>query len=163
MRNAVLSLVFVLAAASSQTAAKGTAVQWQPFTQGLKSAASGSKYVFVSVYTDWCGYCKRLNAVTLTADPVVSELGRNFVSVKLNAESADPVAWKGEKMASSDLASLWGVDGFPTLIFLNSKGEVIGSFASYAEPDLMIKLLTYISSGARERKVSFEDYLKDAG
>jgi thioredoxin-related protein len=85
------------------------------------------------------------------------------VSVKLNAESADPVAWKGEKMASSDLASLWGVDGFPTLIFLNSKGEVIGSFASYAEPDLMIKLLTYISSGARERKVSFEDYLKDAG
>jgi hypothetical protein len=49
MRNAVLSLVFVLAAASSQTAAKGTAVQWQPFTQGLKSAASGSKYVFVSV------------------------------------------------------------------------------------------------------------------
>ena len=58
---------------------------------------------------------------------------------------------------------LWRIDGLPTMIFINPKGEIVGSYSSYAEPDLMAKLLTYISSGARERKVSFDDYLKGAG
>ena len=62
----------------------------------------------------------------------------------------------------AELSAMWGVEGFPTMLFLNSKGEIIGSFASFADADLMIKLLTYISSGARERKVSFEDFLKEA-
>lgn len=141
-------------------AARGE-VAWIPFDKGIQDASAKRKYGFVSVYTDWCGYCKKLDQETLRAKPVVDELGKHFVSIKLNAESEDAVTWKGKQMTKRDLAALWGVSGFPTMLFLNSKGEIIGSFPSYAAPDLMIKLLTYISSGARERKVSFEDYLKE--
>lgn len=135
-------------------------VAWKSFDKGLQDASAKKKYGFVSVYTDWCGYCKKLERETLRAKPVTEELGRNFVSMKLNAESEESVTWNGKKMGMRDLAALWGVEGYPTMLFLNSKGEIIGSFPSYAEADLMVKLLTYISSGARERKVSFEDYLK---
>jgi len=141
------------------SAGTGT-VQWMPFTQATQSAASKGKYVFVDIYTDWCEYCKQLDATTFKAPTVLAELDKNFVSSKLNAESETPLAWKGKKLTASKLAALWQVDGFPTLMFLNSKGEIIGSFSSYADPKLMVKLLTYISSGARERKVSFEDYVK---
>jgi thioredoxin-related protein len=136
-------------------------VAWEPFDEGIKDASAKKKYGFVSVYTDWCGYCRKLERETLRAKAVTEELDRHFVSMKLNAESEDMVTWKGKAMSKKDLASLWGVEGFPTMLFLNSKGEIIGSYPSYAEADLMIKLLTYISSGARERKVSFEDYLKE--
>ena len=136
-------------------------VAWKPFDEGIKDASAKKKYGFVSVYTDWCGYCRKLERETLRAKAVTEELGRHFVSMKLNAESDEMVTWKGKSMTKRDLASLWGVEGFPTMLLLNSKGEIIGSFPSYAEADLMIKLLTYISSGARERKVSFEDYLKE--
>ena len=78
------------------------------------------------------------------------------------SRAAESVEWKGQKLSKRELADHWGVRGFPTLLFLNSKGEIIGSYPSYAEADLMLKLLTYISSGARERNVSFEDYLKEA-
>jgi len=135
-------------------------VQWKPFSAGLKGATAANKYVFVDVYTDWCTYCKKLDATTLRTSSVVSELEKNFVSVKLNAESQEDVVWKGQRMSARDLAATWGVEGFPTLIFLNPKGEMIGVFASFAEEDLMVKLLTYISSGARERKVSFDEFLK---
>lgn len=135
-------------------------VQWTPFTQALKNAALKDKYVFVDIFTDWCGYCKQLDAVTFKAAPVLAELGKHFISIKLNAESDDPIVWKGQKTTPRDLTAQWRVDGFPTLIFLNAKGDIVGSYSSYAEPELMVKLLTYISSGARERKVSFDDYLK---
>ncbi len=153
-------LLGVFALAGSRAFAQN--VEWKPFEKGLKDAAAAKKYSFVDVYTDWCGYCKQLEQTTLKAKPVVTELGKNFVSIRFNAESEETVTWKGKKMTMRELSASWGVEGFPTMLFLNSKGEIIGSFASFAEADLMIKLLTYISSGARERKVSFEDFLKEA-
>ena len=137
-------------------------IKWKSFEKGLKDAATGRKYSFVDVYTDWCGYCKQLEATTFKAKPVLAELEKHFESIKFNAESEDVVTWKGKQMTMRELSAAWGVEGFPTMLFLNPKGEIIGSFASFAEAELMVKLLTYISSGARERKVSFEDFLKAA-
>lgn len=161
MRASRLLLALLLFAGFAFASA-GKEVRWVSFSEGMKKAAAGKKYVFVSVYTDWCGYCRQLEATTLKDAPVVAELGKNFVSIKLNAESDELVSWKGEKISGRSLAARWGVDGFPTLIFLNSKSDIIGSYPSFAEAPLMTKLLSYISSGARERKVSFDDYLKDA-
>jgi thioredoxin-related protein len=147
--------------AHAGSSASSESVKWKPFEKGLKDAAASKKYSFVDVYTDWCGYCKQLEATTLRAKPVLAELEKNFVSIRFNAESEEMVTWKGKQMTMRELSANWGVEGFPTMLFLNSKGEIIGSFASYAEADLMVNLLKYISSGARERKVSFEDFLKE--
>jgi thioredoxin-related protein len=154
------ALVLGAHAFAGSTSSSGN-VQWKPFEKGLKDAAASKKYSFVDVYTDWCGYCKQLEATTLKAKPVLTELEKNFVSIRFNAESEEVVTWKGKQMTMRELSANWGVEGFPTMLFLNSKGEIIGSFASYAEADLMVNLLRYISSGARERKVSFEDFLKE--
>jgi thioredoxin-related protein len=136
-------------------------VNWKSFDKGLKDAAATKKYGFIDVYTDWCGYCKLLESQTLKAQPVQAELQKNFVSIKLNAESDEIVTYKGKKISQRELSAMWGVEGFPTMLFLNPKGEIIGSFASFAEADLMLNLLRFISSGAREKKVSFEDFLKE--
>jgi thioredoxin-related protein len=158
----VLGLILWVGALAPRgaAAASGETVEWKSFDKGLKDAQASRKYSFVDVYTQWCGYCKMLEHNTLTHKAVLAELGKNFVSIKLDAESEEEVMWQGKKMSKRELAARWGVEGFPTMLFLNSKGEIIGSFPSYAEADLMINLLKYISSGARERKVSFEDYLK---
>jgi thioredoxin-related protein len=152
-------------AASREAASPGkSAVQWVALEDGVKRAAASGKYVFVTVYTDWCGYCRKLNTVTLRAQPVLAELDKNFQSVRINAESAKPVVWKGKQMSEREVAGkAWGVTGFPTMLFLSPKGEIIGSYSAFAEPDLMVNLLTYISSGARERNVSFEDFLGGKG
>jgi thioredoxin-related protein len=140
-----------------------THVPWLSFDAALADAQGRKKYTFVSVYTDWCGYCKKLDRNTLRDEAVVKELTQNFASVKLNAESKKKITWKGQSLSETALAEQWGVSGFPTLIFLNSAGEVIGSFASYAEADMMINLLQYISSGAREKQVPFDEFVRNQG
>lgn len=160
MRRLFLPLLLLLA---SLAMAQGPSqVNWKPFTKGMKDASNQKKYGFVSIYTDWCGYCKKLDQTTLKAKPVIQALDKHFVSMKLNAESEEQVVWQGEKLPARELVGLWGVTGFPTLLFFNSKGEMVGSFPSYADEALMLKLLSYISSGAREKNVSFEDYVNQA-
>jgi thioredoxin-related protein len=163
MRFLSASLALTLLVGLPLRAENSASIEWKSFTAGLKSAKADGKYVFVDIYADWCGYCKKLDEVTFKAAPVISELSRNFVSVKVNSESEEPVIWNGKKMQARELVASWGVEGLPTIIFMNSKGEIVGSFPSYAEPDLMIKVLTYISSGARERKIKFDDYVKGTG
>lgn len=136
-------------------------VKWVALEDGVKRASASGKYVFVTVYTDWCGYCRKLNNVTLKASPVLTELEKNFQSVRINAESEKTVVWQGKRMSEREVAGKeWGVTGFPTMLFLSPQGEIIGSYSAYAEPEMMVQLLTYISSGARERKVSFEDFIE---
>lgn len=150
--------------ASRPASDRKVSVRWVPLEDGMKAAAASGKYVFVTVYTDWCGYCRKLNTVTFRSAPVVAELDRNFQSVRVNAESGKPVVWKGERMSEREVAAdAWGVSGFPTMLFISPGGEIIGSYSAYADPDLMVDLLTYISSGARERNVSFDDYLGAKG
>lgn len=165
---ALLALPFAgIAPAQGAPAAKAAApkgMQWVPLEEALRSASATGKYVFVTVYTDWCAYCRKLNNVTFKAEPVLEELHRNFRSVRINAESPKTVVWQGKKMSERDVAGkAWSVTTYPTMLFLNPKGEIIGSYSAYAEPDLMVDLLTYISSGARERNVSFEEYLERKG
>lgn len=147
--------------APASAAQKG--MQWVPLEDGMKRAAAAGKYTFVTVYTDWCTYCRRLNQVTFRAQPVLDELHKNFQSVRVNAESDRPVVWKGKRMSEREVAGVWGVKGFPTMLFLSPKGEIIGTYSAYADPELMVQLLTYISSGARERNVSFDDFVEGRG
>jgi thioredoxin-related protein len=147
-------------ASGSKQKEVGSDIQWQGFDEGLRTAARDNKYLFIDIYTDWCGYCKKMDMTTFREKQVVSKLGKEFVSVKFNAESDQAVTWNGNRLTHAALAEKWGVEGFPTLLFLNSKGEIIGNFAAYAEADLMVKLLGYISSGSREKGLTFDEYLK---
>ena len=163
IRKASLTLGFIVLAlfVSQGISAESSTgkIKWHGFDDGLKLADSNKKYAFVEVYTDWCSYCKMMEEVTFQDASVLKELKKDFVSIKLNAESETALKWQGQDYTQKSLADTWGVYSFPTLLFLKANGDIVGTFPSYAEPDLMQKLLRYISSGARERNVAFEDFL----
>ena len=152
-----LFVIFVMSSAVSAKAKKS--IEWLPFDKALQKAQKNDKYIFVDIYADWCGYCKMLDATTYQAESVQKELAKNFVSIKLDSESSEEVSWDGKTMSKQQLAGYWGVTGLPTLLFLNPKGEIIAAYPSYADADLMINLLKYVSSGAREKNISFEKFL----
>jgi len=88
----------------------------------LSRAGSENKLVMVDFYTDWCGWCKKLDSTTL-ADPDVQRALSGFVVVKLNAE----------KGGLSD-AKRFGVDAFPTIVFLDATGAEVGRIPGYMDP-----------------------------
>ena len=51
----------------------------------------------MDVYTDWCGWCKRMDATTFENPAIAKYMSENFYCVKFNAESQKEVTFKGQK------------------------------------------------------------------
>lgn len=80
----------------------------------LEKSQKEGKMIFMDCYTHWCGPCKYLSANIFTLKSVGDYFNEHFVNVKFDMESVE-----GKKIATK-----YGVRAYPTLLFLNSKGEV---------------------------------------
>lgn len=136
---------------------------WRTWDAGLREAGSADRPVLVNVYTDWCGWCKRMEREVYSRRDVQDYLARKFVIVKLNAESGEAARYQGKPYTGRTLAAHFGVTGFPTTIFLTSKGDHLGNVPGYTPPDRFLLLLRYIGDGHMDRGQSFQDFLRSEG
>lgn len=108
-------------------------IQWaKNWDEAQKAAASGGKLIMVDFFTDWCVWCKRLDKDTYTNADVI-KLSREFVNLKTDAEKE-----------GLSLAKKYGVSGFPTILFLDKSGEVVGRIGGYMPPAPFAKEVTRI-------------------
>ncbi|HKV41014.1 MAG TPA: thioredoxin family protein [Blastocatellia bacterium] len=97
-------------------------IDWEiGLNSALRSASNGNRVVVVDVYTDWCGWCKKMDE-TIYHSPAVAALGRDAVFLKMNAEDHG----EGERFARQN-----GVTGYPTTILLDSSGNAIRKSVGY--------------------------------
>lgn len=151
---AALALPALLAAAPAGAAG----VVWRGWNEGLAAAAGSGKPVIVDVYTDWCGWCKRMDRDTYSRAEVSDYVNRHFVMVRLNAESNERVSYGGHAFTGRSLAGGFQVTGYPTTIFLRASGEHLVNVPGYLPPDKFMKLVRYIGDGAMDRGVKWEEY-----
>ena len=60
--------------------------------------------IFIDVFTDWCGWCKRMDATTFKDPNIAAYLNTNFYSVKLNAETNETITFNGKTYTNSQSA-----------------------------------------------------------
>ena len=65
--------------------------QWMDFETAVESAKVEQRKIFIDVYTDWCGWCKKMDANTFSDPRVAKQLQSNFYPVKFNAEQKEPI------------------------------------------------------------------------
>jgi thioredoxin-related protein len=138
--------------------AAGAKLGWREWDAGLEEAEQSGRPVLVDVYTQWCGWCKRMDRDVYARPDVRDYLGKKFVTVKLDAESSDPARFEGRAYTSRTLAAYFRITGYPTTLFLRSSGEHLVNVPGYVEPDKFLLLLRYIGDGHMDRGVSWEDY-----
>jgi thioredoxin-related protein len=90
-------------------------------------AKSENKHIFVDAWTTWCGPCIYMNKKVFPKQEVGAFFNRNFINVKLQldstAEDSDYVkSWYAD---AQQLMQEWGIQYFPTFIFLNPQGELV--------------------------------------
>ncbi len=122
---------------------------WRPWDSGLKEAARTGRPVLVDVYTDWCGWCKRMERDTYSRPAVRDYLGSHYVTVRLNPESSK-AAW--------EVANRFRITGYPTTVFLKPSGEHLITVPGYVAAPRFLTLLRYIAEGHLERQVPFETF-----
>jgi len=165
LRSPIRSLFVVLAAAAltvapGPLAGAGPApgIAWRDWDRGLEEAKASGRPVLVDVYTDWCGWCRRMKADVYTRPEVRRYLDDHFVVVSLNAERADAAHYEGRAFTSRSLAARFGVSGYPTTLFLRSDGGHLVNVPGYVESARFLQILRYIGDGHLDRGVSFKDF-----
>lgn len=114
--------------------------------EGLMNKAP--KKIIVDVYTPWCGPCKMMDRNTFSNPEIISIMGEQFYPVKFNAEGPDPITYRGKEYANPQfdpnrrgrnsrhqLASLFPVRGYPSLVVMDEQFNIIGTITGYRAPE----------------------------
>lgn len=119
-------------------------IKWYSFEDAYQLNKKKQKKIFIDVYTDWCGWCKKMDAETFTNPVIIDYMSKHFYCVKLNAERKDTVIIDGVtfvnpspsvKRASHQLAIelLKGKMSYPSYVFLNEKSQWMTVVAGYQQ------------------------------
>ena len=69
-------------------------IQWLKITdveKQIKEDGKHAKRVFIDCYTDWCGWCKRMDKDTFSDTTITKLMNHYFYSVKFDAESKETI------------------------------------------------------------------------
>jgi thioredoxin-related protein len=139
---ASLAILFVLIlsslARSTNSAAQAPAppqVKWEAPTTAAKLAAQQGKPLLIEVYTNWCGWCKRMEEETFADPAVVRYVGANFVAMRIDAESDKKVLFDGREISCRELArSVLRINNYPSVVYVaNGQVSVIPGYQKPAD------------------------------
>ena len=136
-------------------------IKWTSIDQAVSNAnSSNKKFILVDLYTDWCGWCKKMEENTFQDAGVISLLNEHFIAVKFNAEMNSAVTFnsktynftktgaRGANQLALDLGSVGGKLGYPTLVVLDENGKKLQSFPGYKDVETFTAILNYFKSGS---------------
>ncbi|NOZ75122.1 MAG: thioredoxin family protein [FCB group bacterium] len=98
--------------------------------QALAEAQSTDKAVLVKFHADWCHYCRAMDKNTFS-DATVEEGLRDYIVIKVNVDTPSGIL----------LARKYKVSGLPTLVALDSDGNITYRQSGYQSPQQLLAAL----------------------
>ena len=130
--------LFLLAGTACGAPVNAEEIKWQPnYQAALAAAQPDGKIIMVDFFTDWCGWCDKLDSDVYT-DSAVVEFSRSIVNLKIDAEDG------GEGQA---LAQRYGVTGFPTILFLTADGREVDRIGGFLPAPQFLEEMKRIERG----------------
>ncbi|MCS6967639.1 MAG: thioredoxin fold domain-containing protein [Cytophagales bacterium] len=124
----VIKPLFLLAQGFSSTP---TGIQFQKYSwiEVLKHAKASNKYIFVSVYAEWCAPCKKMHQEVFTNLSVANFFNNNFVNFRINAEEGEGI----------EFSSVFEVDAYPSALFFSPEGKLVHRLVGYFDAEAFLQ------------------------
>lgn len=145
-------------------------IEWLTIEQALEKAKKHPKPILMDVYTDWCGWCTRMDVYTFSNPTIADYITKNFYAVKFDSEMKDPVTFLGKEYPPHQGQGKGGPHSlvvtltngrlsYPTLIYLTAQGELITVVPGYYVPRDLEPILHFIAEEAY-RTTSWSEFQK---
>lgn len=110
-------------------------IQWMKFEEAVAANTKSPKMLLVDVYTDWCGWCKKMDKETFTDPKVVEYINSKFYAVKMNAEDTQrSFEFMGKKYTEAEMAIAMRVRSYPNFVIIEPKLQNIAQLPGYRQP-----------------------------
>jgi thioredoxin-related protein len=131
----------------------GNKINWMSIEEAEKLSKENPRKIFVDVYTDWCGWCKKMDKSTFSSPIVVDYVNSNYYAVKLNAESTRTINFRGVTMTEAELAGkIFKVSGYPTIVLIEKDFSNFVPVAGFQDAEDFESTLTDFNRVSKRKK-----------
>lgn len=174
----VLSVLFAFSykhATSDDKKITANNVNWMSWQEAMSAANTAKKegktpkMIFVDIYTDWCGWCKKMDKETFQQPAIADYLNKHFYPVKFNAEQKESIDFSGNtfkyvpngRRGYHELAAalLNGKMSYPTVVFLNEDFQLLQRVPGYLDIPTFNMIMHYLAE-KHYLKTPWSDYQK---
>ena len=142
-------------------------IKWHSIDQAIQLASQEPRVLVIDVYTDWCSWCKRMDATTFSDPGVVELMNKHFYPVNLNAEGKEDIVIGDRTFKFVDngrrgyheIAAVVtrGRLSYPTISYVDAQGKVLEAAPGYKTADQFRVYLAYYADGAYKDQ-SFDEF-----
>lgn len=146
-------------------------VNWVSIEEAEALNKENPKKIFIDFYTDWCGWCKRMESTTFSHPVIAQYINENFYAVKFNAEQLDPVTFRGTEFTNENagqrrsahsfaIAVLQGRMGYPSFAFFDENLDLITAMSGYRPPETLEPILVFFSDNVYMQTGDLDGFAK---
>ena len=135
-------------------------ITWISMEEALASHQKEPRYWIIDVYTDWCGWCKRMDATTFRDPHIIEEINKHYYAVKLDAEQKEDItlgdhtykfvpsenSGRGYHELAAEL--LQGKMSYPTTVYLDKEVHVIQPLSGFQTAQDLHPILLFFGTGS---------------
>ncbi len=156
MKNLLLIIlaVFPLIAAEEKKE-----FRWLKFNDADSIQNRTKKIIILNLYTNYCGWCRKMNTITYGDSNVIKIIEDGFLPVMIDIRSNDTLRYKGKTYTEREFAALVGIRGTPTTGFIDSTKNLVVKVPGYVPPSSFIYLLKYVKGGWY-KDMTFDEFYK---
>ena len=141
LNRLVVILVFFASASFTPPRPAAERINWLTIEEAEVLSEKEPRKILMDVYTDWCGWCKKMDKTTFSDEKVAEYVNKNFYAVKLKADSKDKVTFKGKEYSKGELAQAFRVTGYPTIVFFDQSFSKFQPVSGYRGAEDFLALL----------------------
>ncbi len=144
-------------------------IKWYTIQEAAKLCKKKPKKIFIDVFTDWCGWCKKLDAVTFTNPVIVKYMNEHYYAVKFNAETGDTIKFRDTTYTNRYFGSRNPHDlavkllnnrmGYPSMVLLDEKLNNLYLVQSFLWPNQLEAYLKFYGDDVYKTK-TMEEYFQ---